>query len=256
MYLILILVILELVLVFIGILVETIPRETIRRYLEITVKSTVLGCVVVGRFIYGGYNAIVQCHKNENFLFLILRNILNVYFVFKYFVQTLKSVMQTLVGPVMTYILYYADVFTDFYTTYNLFVNCNPNYGTVSLMFLIVSYISTVLYLRYATNETLKSAVSYPLRHSANLLRIVKQNCLAIYKNEALPMESEENKIYCHHITFSEALSESVIQVCMSCLILREFGISTNTFEAFLQLSGLLTSIASTCLAFSKARLS
>ena len=63
-------------------------------------------------------------------------------------------------------------------------------------------------------------------------------------------MESEEHKIFSHQIAFMEALSESIPQLCLSCLVIREFGL--NPSSAFRQLSSLLSSLTSTLLAFSK----
>ena len=77
---------------------------------------------------------------------------------------------------------------------------------------------------------------------------------MAIYKMEELPEESKEDTIFGHQVVFLEALSESILQIGMSCIKLRRYGISTDYFEAFMQMSGLLTSIISICLAFSKVR--
>ena len=102
-------------------------------------------------------------------------------------------------------------------------------------------------------NEEVHDLRTPDIRHGNELFKIVKQNCLAIYKDEELPMESEEHKIFCHQITFMEALSESILQLCLSCLVIREFGL--NPFSAFRQLSSLISSLVSTVLAFSKVSL-
>ena len=95
--------------------------------------------------------------KSENCLFLILKCILSIYFV-------IKNCLKAFFGPIMTYILYYYDYYTDLTLTYDYYINCNYIYGTISLLIIIVSYIATVLYLRYATNTSMKSALCYPIR--------------------------------------------------------------------------------------------
>ena len=94
---------------------------------------------------------------NEKCLFLILRNILSIYFV-------TKNCVKAFFGPIITYILYYYDYYTDLSLTYDYFMSCNFIYGSISLAIIIVSYISTVFYLRYTTNTTMKSALCYPIR--------------------------------------------------------------------------------------------
>ena len=174
----------------------------------------------------------------------------------KHIGQTLRKIVQTICGPIFAYVLYYYDILSDFINTITLFNNCQPLFASISLMIIFTSYLTTVLYLKYMVKETLYSSLSYPLRHGRNIFNIVKQNCFAIYKNKDLPKESEADKSFSHHIVFIEATSESVLQVCMSCIILRQFGISTKPFESFMQLSGLITSLVSICLAFSKVRYS
>ena len=166
--------------------------------------------------------------------------------------QTLRKIVQTICGPIFAYVLYYYDVLSDFINTITLFKNCQPLFASISLMIIFTSYLTTVIYLKYVMKETLISSLCYPLRHGRNIFNMVKQNCFAIYKNKELPKESEDEKKFSHHIVFMEAISESVLQVCMSCMIIRQFGISTNVFESFMQLSGLITSLVSICLAFSK----
>ena len=67
-----------------------------------------------------------------------------------------------------------------------------------------------------------------------------------------LPPEKDEIKTFAHQVAFYEAMSESVFQLCLSCLVLREFGISTNPTEKFLQITRSLMPFLSIMLAFSK----
>ena len=47
-------------------------------------------------------------------------------------------------------------------------------------------------------------------------------------------------------------MTESLMQLCLNCLILREFGVSPNGFEASNQISGLCSSLISIILLFAK----
>ena len=47
-----------------------------------------------------------------------------------------------------------------------------------------------------------------------------------------------------------EAITESISQLCISCIILRIYGVSTFTFTKFFQFFSLITSLLSLCVAF------
>ena len=157
-------------------------------------------------------------------------------------------------GPIISYALYNYDIFSDVSNAIISFQNCQPKFGAISLIIIMTSYFTTAACLKYTRNDTLISSLCYPFQHSKNTLTLIKNSFVAIYRKEKLPEESTEDKIFGHQIVFLEALSESILQICISCIKLRQYGISTNYFEAFMQMSGLLTSIISTCLAFSKVR--
>ena len=80
----------------------------------------------------------------------------------------------------------------------------------------------------------------------------MKTSFNSIWRGEERPEKSVKEKIYSHHIIFIEATSESVLQLALSCLIIREFGISPDTWEKVIQLSSLLTSLISVCNAFAQ----
>ena len=119
---------------------------------------------------------------------------------------------------------------------------------------MLSSYITTVLYLKFEMEEKMSVALLYPFQHSKNLMKIIKRKFLAVIRGEEVPEDTHEEKIFMHNISFIEATSESVLQLCLTCLTLREFGTSTDIFEKFGQLSGLLTSVISIVMAFAKVR--
>ena len=207
-------------------------------------------------------------------------------------------IRKTIFGPVLGYILYYFDLITDFWNMGTKFKNCHPNYGALSIMIIISSYLSTVLYLyksgigikesgdllnwvfspiqcskslwrklkricsgekaeetkeekkygfKKLEHQKLLLAFMYPFQHSKNLWEQLKR----IWKDEE-PEETEEEKIYGHCISFFEATTESLLQLCLTCIILREYGLSNNAFDKFMQVLGLFTSFFSICFAFAK----
>jgi hypothetical protein len=77
---------------------------------------------------------------------------------------------------------------------------------------------------------------------------------LAIWQGCNLPEEPAEEKIHTHSVMFIEAISESLPQLSLSCLLIREFGLSSNSYEKFNQISGLCSSLMSLILLFAKVR--
>ena len=94
----------------------------------------------------------------------------------------------------------------------------------------------------------------FPYYHGRNLFKKMKANAIAIWNGEELPEEPENEKLYGHYIMFFETMTESLMQLCLNLLILREFGLSPNRFEASNQISGLFSSLISTILLFAKVR--
>ena len=176
------------------------------------------------------------------------------YLIINFIFKTSMQILKTILGPMLSYVLYYYDIFSDVYNTIISFQNCQPEFGAISLVIIVTSYLTTVVCLKYTRKETFTSSLCYPFKHSKNTLNTIKNNFMAIYRMEELPQESKEEMIFGHQVVFLEALSESILQICMSCIKIRQYGISADYFEAFMQVSGLLTSIISTCLAFSKVR--
>ena len=82
----------------------------------------------------------------------------------------------------------------------------------------------------------------------------MKANTIAIWSGEELPEQKEEDKLYGHCIIFFETMTESLMQLCLNSLVIREFGLSPNHYEASNQLSGLFSSLLSIILLFAKVR--
>ena len=80
----------------------------------------------------------------------------------------------------------------------------------------------------------------------------MKLCAIAIRDDKDIPDETQENQIYVHLITFTEATTESVLQLSFSCIILREFGLSENSFSRGVQISSLVISILTISLEMAK----
>ena len=171
---------------------------------------------------------------------------------FSHFCKVSSKIVALIFGPILKSGIYYFDLFTDYLNTYNQFNNCHFYFGAASLGILISSYFTTVTYLKFRMEENLYSALCYPILHSIQQLKHMKTSFNSIWRGEEKPEKSIKEKIYSHHIVFIEATSESVLQLALSCLIIREFGISPNTWERVIQLSSLLTSLISVCNAFAQ----
>ena len=168
--------------------------------------------------------------------------------------MTCKNIFITALGPVLDYGLYYYDIYSDSKFASTMKENCHEKFFATSMSIVVTSYLLTVGYLRYHLNESWKRAFVFPYLHGRNLFNHVKRNIQAICKGQELPEEPEEEKRYAHCISFFEATTESVLQLSISCLVLREFGLSPDDYDRFNQLSGLCSSLLSIVLLFAKVR--
>ena len=162
------------------------------------------------------------------------------------------KLLLTIIGPLLSYGLYYFDLYSDTYNMITLFVNCHFYYGSMSLAIMLISYISTAIFLKYKFDQDFKKALLYPYYHGQNLFICTKNNVLAIWHGQPLPQESEESKLFGHYVAFFEAMTESMPQLCLQLIVLRIFGLSTQSFESFNQTFSLYSSLVSFCLLFSK----
>ena len=169
--------------------------------------------------------------------------------------ENLVKIFLTLCGPISTYGLYYIDIISDILFMVTLFKNCHTIYYIISLSIILVSYATTVVFLKFKFNMEFKHALCYPISHSKNLLCHLKNCVFAIWKGDRLPDEPEESKVFGHHIVFLETMSESVPQLCLQLIILRQFGLSKDTFQALTQTTALYSSVIATCILFAKVRI-
>ena len=102
--------------------------------------------------------------------------------------------------------------------------------------------------------ETWMNSFMFPYHHGRNLFKEMKANTIAIWRGEELPERKEKDKLYGHRIIFFETMTESLMQLGLNTLVLKEFGISPKTFEASNQLSSFFSSLFSIILLFSKVR--
>ena len=154
----------------------------------------------------------------------------------------------------LDYGLYYYDIYADAVLSNTLRRNCHDNYFLACVSIMVSSYILTAAYLKHHFNEPTKRAVFYPFYHRRTLFRHIKRNVLAIWQGCNLPEEPAEEKRHTHSVMFIEAISESLPQLSLSCLLIREFGLSSNSYEKFNQISGLCSSLMSLILLFAKVR--
>ena len=83
----------------------------------------------------------------------------------------------------------------------------------------------------------------------------MKNSFKAVCNGEELPETNQKMAIFLHKVSFTEVLSESMPQVVLHCLFLREFGLNRSSFLSFSsQLISLLTSLISIILAFGKVK--
>ena len=162
------------------------------------------------------------------------------------------KIIVTLIGPIKTYGLYYCDIGSDYFFVVTLFLNCHYIYGSISVAILCFSYCMTVLYLKFWMKQNFKMSIFYPYYHGRYFYAHIKDCIIATWHGKRLPENSDEAIDYAHAVEFIEIITESVFQLCLSCIVLREYGLSLNPLESFNQLSGLLTSLLSICVTFSQ----
>ena len=165
------------------------------------------------------------------------------------------KIVMSFLGPIKTSGLYYYDIYTDFYLMQTLFNNCHDHYAYISLVIIITSYITTVLFLIFKGNQKPIIALCFPIYHIANIFDQIKNNNIAILNGDELPEEPNATKTFAYQIVFLETTSESVLQLCLSCLVIRQFGLSIDSTERFIQVTGLVSSLLSICISFGQVSL-
>ena len=85
--------------------------------------------------------------------------------------------------------------------------------------------------------------------------KLLKNSWDATVNDEELIPPDKEDLRFIHQVNFIEATAESVPQACLSCMILKLIGFQNDWFSEFSNLSSLVTSILSLCVAFSKVQM-
>ena len=83
--------------------------------------------------------------------------------------MTAKKIINYVVPLLKTLLmpsLYYFDLVADWIFAYDLGINCHWKYLSISLFILVVSYTSTVLFLKIRLGLSWKRSVFYPHYHS------------------------------------------------------------------------------------------
>ena len=225
-----------------------------------------------GFFCYVGFGSKILIYwidhsaSNILFMFAVMAIITGASFLVDFMIsimpptwETLKrkllmKIILTIIGPFWSLVvLYYGDILSDVGNMITFYQNCHMKYFGLSFGILVMSYFTTVLYLRFNLNETWTRAVSYHGIHVKYYLLQIYRDYNAIWRSgEELPAELEKEKSFAHNISFLEVTSESIPQLCLQVVVLREFGISRDAREGFFQVTGLLTSLISFCLIFAK----
>ena len=76
-----------------------------------------------------------------------------------------KIISSFFIRPLFIVGLYYFDLGADVFQTYNLFHNCHFKFGSFSLAIIFLSYVTTVLYIKYHLKEQWKVALLYPSKY-------------------------------------------------------------------------------------------
>ena len=84
------------------------------------------------------------------------------------------------------------------------------------------------------------------------MLNQMKRCFFAMIRGAEVPSESQEKKKYAHEVQYTEATTESVLQLIFFCIILREFGLPLDPFQRYVQLSSLIGSIFAITVQFAK----
>ena len=83
-----------------------------------------------------------------------------------------------------------------------------------------------------------------------NVRNHIKKCWQAVQSDQELPDEPIETTKFNKSVAFMEAITESISQLCLSCIILRTYGISDYSFTRLFQFFSFTTSLLSLCVAF------
>ena len=86
----------------------------------------------------------------------------------------LLNVAKTMMGPVFSSVLYYYDLVSDAFNAYQLNQNCHKWYASTSVVIMITSYITTVLFLNIRLKKSLCEDLRYPYIHIKQMKKQIK----------------------------------------------------------------------------------
>ena len=122
------------------------------------------------------------------------------------------KIVMSFLGPIKTSGLYYYDIYTDFYLMQTLFNNCHDHYAYISLVIIITSYITTVLFLIFKDNQNPIIALCFPIYHVAYIFDQIRNNNIAILNGDELPEEPNAAKRFAYQII--------KLNQCFSCVLI------------------------------------
>ena len=82
------------------------------------------------------------------------------------------------------------------------------------------------------------------------LFKHMKALVIAIRNGQRLPMMSKEDNEFVQKVAFMESITESTAQLILSCLVLRSYGISPDTYSMMVQILSMVMSLLSIVFAF------
>ena len=82
------------------------------------------------------------------------------------------------------------------------------------------------------------------------LFNHAKAIVIAIYNRQPIPEMAKTDKEFVQKVSFIEAITEATAQLILSCLVLRSYGISSDTYSMVSQIFSMVMSLVSIVFAF------
>ena len=131
--------------------------------------------------------------------------------------------------PGAVLILYYTDLFSDIYLAIELFRACHYKYASFSLAIIFVSYVTIAILLKIRKlAPTWSSAFSYPYHLGQIHSNYIKSLYNCFVHDGQIPQMSEQHELYAHNVKYIEAVTESLQQLCLACLV----GVESNFWDS------------------------
>ena len=173
--------------------------------------------------------------------------------------------------PVVSWVLYHLDFGSDIWNAATFKLNCHMMYFACCVATIILSIGVTIIYVKlhfdfgwwesitymrrfeYVHNITkskLESLIKTHFFDREILFKHTKATVIAIYKRQPLPEMSKPDKEFVQKVSFIEAITEATAQLILSCLVLRSYGISSDTYSMVSQIFSMVMSLVSIVFAF------